>query len=280
MSTTPAIDEILKAMRERPEARAAIRREVLSDELLEMPETLAKQSARIDRIDATLETLTRRVDDIAARLETLTRRVDDIAARLETLTRRVDDIAARLETLTRRVDDIAARLETLTERMDTLTEVVTGMSTDVQRLFGDRIERRAAFKLPPVLSQGLGLRRARAVYPTAVPPSLDLGFTDEIEDAAESGLITEEQETRLKVTDLIFHARRKSDGARVWFAVEASGAVGPRDIERASESAAALEKIFGEDATAVVTGHRIRLDDRQRAEEDGVIVHIDDDPWS
>lgn len=238
MSTTPAIDEILKAMRERPEARAAIRREVLSDELLEMPETLARQSARIDRIDATLETLTRRVDDIAV------------------------------------------RLETLTERMDTLTEVVTGMSTDVQRLFGDRIERRAAFKLPPVLSQGLGLRRARAVYPTAVPPSLDLGFTDEIEDAAESGLITEEQETRLKVTDLIFHARRKSDGARVWFAVEASGAVGPRDIERASESAAALEKIFGEDATAVVTGHRIRLNDRQRAEEDGVIVHIDDDPWS
>ena len=171
-------------------------------------------------------------------------------------------------------------MDAATAQMDTLIEHVIGIRKALAVLLDDMVEDRAVFKLPPVLSQSLGLRRARAVYPTAFPPSHDLSFTDRIEDAAESGLITEEQETRLKVTDLIFHARRKSDGARVWFAVEASGAIGSRDIRRASESAAALGKIFGEDARAVVTGHRIRVDDHQQAEDDDVIVHIDNDPWS
>ena len=225
-------------MREQPEARDAIRREILTDELLALPETFAR------------------------------------------LSKRVDDIAVRLDTLTERVDGIAARLDALTERIDKLTQHISELDSNIGRLLGDRLERRAAYKLPPILSQKLGLRRSRAVYPVDVPPSSDSTFIDRVEDASEAGLISEEQEMRLKVTDLVFHARRKSDGARVWFAVEASGAVGPRDIERVAESAAALSAVFDEHARAVVTGHRIRLHDHMRAEEDGVIVHIEDDPWS
>ncbi len=266
MSTAPTIDDIIRIMREQPEARAALRREVLTDELLSLPDLFA--------------TLAKRVDDIAERLDTLTRRVDGMAERLDTLTRRVDDMAERLDTLTRRVDDIAERLDTLTKRLDTLTEHIAEMDDNMGKLLGDRLERRAVYKLPPTLSQRLGLRRARAVYPVAVPPSTDLSFPDMVEAAAESGIITEEQELRLKLTDLVFHARRKSDGERVWFAVEASGAIGPRDIERAAESAGALRKVFDESARAVVTGHRIRLHDHRRAEEDGVMVLIEDDPWS
>ena len=238
MAAPTTIDDIIRIMREQPEARDAVRREILTDELLELPELFA------------------------------------------TLTKRVDGIAARLDTLTKRVDEIAARLDTLTERIDKLTQHISEMDSNIGRLLGDRLERRAAYKLPPILSQRLGLRRARAIYPVAVPPSSDSSFTESVEDAVDSGLISEEQETRLKVTDLVFHARRKSDGSRVWFAVEASGAVGPRDIERAAESAAALNTIFDEHAQAVVTGRRIRLHDHMRAEEEGVVVHIEDDPWS
>ena len=231
MATAPTIDEIIRIMREQPEARDAIRREILTDELLELPELFARLTQRVDK-------------------------------------------------LTQRVDDIAVRLDKLTERLDKLTEHITEMDSKLGQLLGDRLERRAAFRLPPRLSQMLGLRRARAVYPVAVPPTSESTFIDSVEEAAESGLITEEQEMRLRFTDLIFHARRKNGGDRVWFAAEVSGAVGARDIDRASKSAAALRTVFGEHAEAVVMGHRIRLSDHQRAEEGGVVVIIEDDPWS
>ena len=224
MATAPTIDDIIRIMREQPEARDAIRREILTDELLELPELFVR--------------------------------------------------------LTERVDGIAARLDKLTERVDKLTEHTAEMDSKLGRLLGDRLERRAVYKLPPRLSQKLGLRRVRAVYPEAVSPSRDSTFIDSVEEAVESGVITEDQEARLRLTDLVFHARRKTDGERVWFAVEASGAVGPRDIDRAIESATALRTVFGEHAEPVVTGHRIRLHDHQRAEEDGVVVVIEDDPWS
>ena len=215
MATAPTIDDIIRMMREQPEARDAVRREILTDELLALPDLFA--------------------------------------------------------TLTRRVD-------TLTERVDKLTEHMAEMDNKLGVLLGDRLERRAAYRLPPLLSQRLGLRRARAVYPVAVPPSLDLSFTDRVEEAMESGLITEDQESRLKLTDLVMHARRKSDGARIWFAVEASGAIAAGDIERAAESAAALQVVFDEPAKAVVLGHRIRFQDHERARQDGVVVLMDDEP--
>ena len=211
-------------MREQPEARDAIRREILTDELLELPEQFAK--------------------------------------------------------LTEHVDDIAVRLDQLTGRVDKLTEHITEMDSKLGQLLGDRLERRAAYRLPPRLSQRFGLRRPRAVYPVAVPPTSESSFIDSVEEAAESGLITEEQETRLRLTDLVFHAQRKTDGTKVWFAAEVSGAIGARDIDRASKSAAVLQSVFGDHVAAVVMGHRIRLSDHQRAEEDGVVVVIEDDPWS
>lgn len=162
----------------------------------------------------------------------------------------------------------------------TIDDIFTEMNSKLGKLLGDRLERKAAFRLPPRVSQMHGLRRARAVYPVAVPPTYEATFMDSVEEAAESGLITEEQEMRLRFTDLIFHARRKKGGERVWFAAEVSGAVGARDIDRAKKSAVALQTVFGEHAEAVVMGHRIRLQDHQGAEEDGVVVVIDDDPWS
>ena len=60
MAAPTTIDDIIRIMREQPEARDAVRREILTDELLELPELFA--------------TLTKRVDGIAARLDTLTKR--------------------------------------------------------------------------------------------------------------------------------------------------------------------------------------------------------------
>ena len=229
MTTVNTIEDIITAMRERPEVRDAIRREVLTEEILSLPE------------------------------------------KFTTLTQRGDDLTARLDILTQRVGD-------LTIQIAEIVKVQKDHTDKLGILIGDRLERRIATILPPALSERLGLRRTQIIYHPSLLPSSDSGFTASIEDAADRGVITDEQEMRLKVTDLIIRARRKSDGAEVWVAAEASGTIDRSDVARAADSAAGLGAVFGESAFAVVVGHRIRHEDRARAEAQGVTVVIEDEP--
>ena len=116
MTTVSTIEDIISAMRDRPEVRDAIRREILTEELLSLPE-------KLDR-------LTQRMDDLTVRLDTLTQRMDDLTVRLDTLTQRMDDLTVRLDTLTQRMDDLTVRLDTLTQRMDDLTAQVAEIVID------------------------------------------------------------------------------------------------------------------------------------------------------
>ena len=228
MTTVSTVEDIIRAMRDRPEVRDAIRREILTEELLSLPE------------------------------------------KLDRLTQRVDDLTVRLDTLTQRVEDLTAQVAEV-------VKIQKEHSDRIGILIGDRLERRIATILPPALSERLGLRRTQVVYHPTLLPSSDSGFAASVEDAADRGDITDEQELRLKVTDLIIRARRKSDGADVWVAAEASGTIDRSDIERSADSAAALGAVFGEDASAVVVGHRIRREDRERAKTQGVMVLIEDE---
>ena len=96
--------DLVRLLEERPEWRAELRRLVLTEELLAMPEQLA-----------------------ALRLET-EQRFQALAAQMEALTARVD-------TLTARVDSLALQVEALTTQMSTLTG-------HVSELRGESLERR------------------------------------------------------------------------------------------------------------------------------------------
>ena len=112
------------------------------------------------------------------------------------------------------------------------------------------------------------LRRPRVVQGPVQEPERD--FADRVEDALESGRITDEQESRIEATDFILRAQRRADRAPVWIALEASSKVRIGDIERARVSADALRAVFGEDAVAVVAGYDIDQPDAKRAEAAGV----------
>jgi hypothetical protein len=94
------------------------------------------------------------------------------------------------------------------------------------------------------------------------PMSRSEYFVQTLEDATDSGIITEDEEARLTRTDMVIRSLRKSDGSRLWIAAEASGVIDQDDIERARQSASALKKLYGEDAVPVVYGYSIS--ERQR----------------
>ena len=124
------------------------------------------------------------------------------------------------------------------------------------------------------LSQKLGLHRPHTVHSVVVDTDRELQKA--VYEAVDADRITAKQEARVFATDLILRAQRKSDRATVWVAVEASNTLDQRDVERARESADALQAIFGEQSTAAVMGHAIPAEPRRLADASGVEVFLTD----
>ena len=177
---------------------------------------------------------------------------------------RLDRIEKDIAELKADVSQLKADVSQLKADVSQLKTDVSGLKTDVAQLKGNDLENRLHRRLRALASHALGLRRPRVVQSPLQEPRED--FADRVEDAVASGRITAAQETRIEATDFIMHAQRRSDGAAVWVAVEASNRVHARDIQRARASAEALKAALDADALAVVVGYGIDPRDAQRAE--------------
>ena len=151
---------------------------------------------------------------------------------------------------------------------------VAALKIDVAALKGDSLEVRMHKWIRAFLSQKLGLRRPDIVHGAVTHTDREL--QEAVYEAVDADRIRVEQEVRVLATDLILRAQRQSDRTTVWVAVEASNTLDGRDVERARESADALQAIFGEEAAAAVMGHGIRSEHRQLAGASGVEVFIVD----
>ena len=185
-------------------------------------------------------------------------------ARLDRIEKDIAELKADVSQLKADVSQLKADVSQLKTDVSQLKTDVSGLKTDVAQLKGNDLENRLHRRLRALASHALGLRRPRVVQSPLQEPRED--FADRVEDATASGRITAAQETRIEATDFIMHAQRRSDGAAVWVAVEASNRVHARDIQRARASAEALKAALDADALAVVVGYGIDPRDAQRAE--------------
>ena len=223
-------DDLIRAIRENPEFRATVRRELLTEELLEVP------------------------------------------ARLQALTTTVEGLAATVGELQATVRDLQATVRGL-------AVTVEHLGNTTAELRGDVLESKLTNKIPPLIAREFDVRR---VYPIWTDGLLPINprieeFERAIEEASDNLTITDDDETRLRVTDLIVRAQRKSDGSTLWFAVEASGSIDDGDITRARHSADVLRTIFGQDAMPLVYGYQVSGRSRELANELQVTVFLDAD---
>lgn len=160
------------------------------------------------------------------------------------------------------------RLNRIEKDIAALKADVVELKADVAYLKGSDLEHRLQRKIRPLISQALTLRRAVIVHSPVVDTKRE--FIERVEDALESGLITDEQDARIEATDFILHAQRRVDRMSVWVAVEASSKVHAYDIERARATADVLRSVFDADAIPVVAGYEIDVPDAERAKAQGV----------
>ena len=279
MTTTPTpidpeslVARIMEELRANPAAQRLLMQALLTREFQGMP-------LRLERIEAQLDDLLGRVDNleegqrrIEGRMDTLEEGQRRIEGRMDTLEEGQRRIEGRMDTLEEGQRRIEGRTDTIEEVQRDLQNTVQDIQDKVGSLIGDTFELKLPGRIIPLISQKIRLRRAEIVRsPTT---SLSHELADAIADAVEESVLDERQESRIGLTDIIIRAQRRVERSAVWVAVEASSAIHLRDIERARQSADALEAAFRQDAIAVVVGSRIDAEERRQAEDAGVEVIV------
>ena len=197
-----ALDDLLRELRRHPEWRDKLRRELLTDELLHVPETLATLVEAQARTEA-------RVEELAEALHTLAEPARATAEVVEQLVVWSGEVTALLR-------GIASELNRVSRRADSS--------------YGWMVEFR--YRERPWSFFGRIARRLRHV------PIDELD--DLLEEALAAGVLTEEDAEELRRADGVFRGRR--DGREVYLVLEASGAVDERDVRRAVDRAALLAR--------------------------------------
>lgn len=222
MATINTIQDLIRLLRENEEWRNAVRRELLTEELLELPQRFAEYVAANDKWRGDVDEWRVGVD----------------------------------------------------QKLDSL-------QISVDSLRGTALETKMYTKLAPLVAREFDVKRVRRILSPGTDYLAIAGYRSEfmgkVEDAAEDGVISEDDETRIQVTDLIMRSLRKSDGSVLWFAIEASGVINDDDITRAKRSADIITKVYDQDAEPLVYGYRIHDRQRKLSGELGVRVYLDPD---
>jgi hypothetical protein len=241
--TVQDFPDLLRLLEEHPEWQAELRRQVLTEDLLELPALVRRLTEAQARTDEQLALLTSRVDALTEQGVVLTSRVDTLTARLDTLTARVD-------ALTEQVARLVTRMDVLTARVDTNTG----------ELLEFRYERRAGAYFSPMA------RRIRVLNHSALADLLD--------DALDAGRITESERREVLRSDLVVMGQRRTDREPVYLVVEISVGIGIDDIQRAIVRSGIMAQL-GRPAIPVVAGQRIDPEPAELAGARGVWQVLD-----
>ena len=194
---------------ERPEWRAALRRILLTDEILEMPRVLGVLAAAQQRTEDGLQRLGARVDSLAeaqkrteARLEELAEAQKRTEARLEELAEAQKRTEARLETLSRDVGDLKGILLEIQHR--------DRPSHHFRRI----------------------ILKARTV------PIEEL--SELADSAVAKGRLTEGEAEEIELADAVIRGRDRKTREWLHLVVESSWGIGEDDVRRAARRAALL----------------------------------------
>lgn len=226
------IEDLTRILRERPEWRDEMRKLVLTDELLTLPQRFSEYAASTDR----------RLDELTQIVQQLVRGQQELTQSLQELTQRFEQYA---EITNRRVSNLEGRVGNLEG---------SHYESKVVRLLPTRIR----------LEKVANLNNPQVVYPiNGNAPALD----SLIQRALNNGVISHEQMIDLTDADAIIAA----DDNR-YAVVESSITLAERDINRAIGRAALMTIITGSETVPVVASDNIADVERAFAEERGVSI--------
>ena len=260
---TDTTDDLLRAVRENAEFREAFRREILTEDLLALPQRFAEYAAasddRLSRIEALVAENSKNIADNSKNIAELTesmkaanRRLDDLEALVSDNSKNIAALTERMEAADRRLDDLKALVSENSKNIAALTERMEATDARFNRMQNDQ----GSMK---------GLLIEHIVREDAILTILDMNLTlvnalsrREVmqmwQDAHHAGLtegIPQGDRRSFARADLVMEAI-DGDGEPCYIAVEASYVAHSRDVERAKRNARYLTRFTGRPAYAAV----------------------------
>ncbi|PJF47466.1 MAG: hypothetical protein D6709_05965 [Chloroflexi bacterium] len=256
--TVNDLQDLTRLLATHPEWLGEVRRLVLTEELLKLPEVIRELVVLQRRTEEQLAQLAVRVNELTEAQRRTEERLDQLAARMDQLAEaqrrteeRLDQLAEAQRRTEERLDQLAEaqrrteeRLDQLAARVDQLTQTTQLLVNQMAEVRGDLLE--IKFRERASAYFGRWLRRIRVVPITDIEDQLDTVLTDkEVND--------------LLALDLLVRGRPRLAGPEaeeVWLAVEVSSVVDANDVQRAARRAALLRRI-GLRVVPVAAGARI-----------------------
>jgi len=228
--------DLVRILEEKPEWRAEMRRLILTDELLALPE-------RVERGFLELTEAAKRHDEQIAEMRA------EMDRRFGETDRRFAELIAETERLRQEVDQkFAVVIVTLKVHGDQIGDL-KGMS--LERQYADHAPsyfRKIVRRLHKLSSEELAVI---------------------VDDAVDAGQITPREGDDLVAADIVVRGRRSAGQSDVYLVVEVSWGVGKDDVERAARRAAILAKL-GIPTLAAVAGEFVTADAAELARTEGV----------
>ncbi len=276
MGAVPAdFHDLVRALEDHPEWRAELRRLILTDDLLSLPEVVRELAEAQRRTEQRLQELAeaqrrteQRLEELAEAQRRTDERLEAFIASTEKRFRAVDERLAELAEAQRRteqrLEELAEAQRRTEEALTRLTHTVADLSVRVSSLHGDALERRYREKAHAYFAKIL--RRLRVLSSQQL--------ADLVDDALEAGHLTWEERGALLLADVVAEGRTP-EKERAFLLAEVSATISQRDVDRARERADLLTRITKIPTWPVVAGEELAEGIRAYARSAGVWQVLD-----
>ncbi len=194
----------------------------------------------------------------------------DTQARMQSTQERMQTDLERMQTSQDRMQASQDQMQASQDRMQATQDRMQGQ---LNNLTGTDYERKVARRAPRVARRHLDLRQVNVVYGITVADRVSVNIHELLDQATESGAISDEESDELERTDLILTGLTPA-GESVYAVAEVSITIDDDDVDRARSRSRILQRASDTASRAVVIGTAISDANRQRAVQDGVAVVI------
>ena len=257
------ITDLYHILELQPHWREALRNQLLSAELLAMPEQLAQLTVKVDQLIETVAENSRQIAENSRQIAELRRLSADNSRQIERNSHLIEENSRGIAELRHLTADNSRQIEENSRLIAENSLLVAENSREIAEL--RRVTENQTYRMNRMESDSGVLK---GMFAEAHPERTAREIADLLELTEVSitnrevlyrfaGQLGLPYNIRRSFTraDLVFQAK-DSSGSLNWYAVEISWTTAPRDLERARRNAGLLREATGLPAYAVVCGHR------------------------
>ena len=253
MTTINNIEDFLRIVREDDALRSAMRRELLTEELLELPARVAAMSKTQDAMLETQNSMLKDLADLRQTQNEMLKEIADLRQIQNEMLKTQDSILKEIADLRQTQNEMLKTQNSMLERLDNVednTKQNTVQIGDLKGLFMERSARDDA----PITTSDMGLRWLKTLGRGEV-----VMIADEAQRSGLTAGISRDHMRAFRRADLMIEAA-DSDGETYYVAVEVSYTADNRDTERATRHAEYITRFTGIPAYAAIAS--VHIDNR------------------